>query len=134
VSSLQELVESRAGLYGAAVDTLQVITSDWQILADLSFADLVMFCRNPDTWELTVIAQMRPYTAQTVYHEDLVGRTIDELDEDLPAGVIIALVGRDGDNQVPDADFTLQDGDHLTFLGRKDAVREALEWCHPENA
>lgn len=75
MSSLQELVESRAGLYGAAVDTLQVITSDWQILADLSFADLVMFCRNPDTWELTVIAQMRPYTAQTVYREDLVGRT-----------------------------------------------------------
>lgn len=75
MSSLQELVENRAGLRGAAVDTLQVLTSDWQILADLSFSDLLMFCRNPDTWELTVIAQMRPYTAQTVHHEDLVGRT-----------------------------------------------------------
>ena len=75
MSSLQELVENRAGLFGAAVDTLQVLTSDWQILADLSFSDLLMFCRNPDTWELTVIAQMRPYTAQTVHHEDLVGRT-----------------------------------------------------------
>ena len=67
-----------------------------------------------------------------VTSEDLVGQTINELDDDLPAGVIIALVGRDGDNQVPDANFTLQHGDHLTFLGRKEAVREALEWSHPE--
>jgi NhaP-type Na+/H+ or K+/H+ antiporter len=68
-----------------------------------------------------------------VTSEDLVGLTIDELDEDLPSGVIIALVGRDGDNQVPDGDFTLQHGDHLTFLGRKEAVRQALEWTHPES-
>jgi NhaP-type Na+/H+ or K+/H+ antiporter len=68
-----------------------------------------------------------------VTSEELVGLTIDELDSDLPNGVIIALVGRDGDNHVPDGDFTLQEGDHLTFLGRKDAVRDALEWCHPES-
>ncbi|MEX1164517.1 MAG: sensor histidine kinase, partial [Nitriliruptor sp.] len=48
---------------------------DWQILADLSFADLVLFCRAPETGELTVVAQMRPYTAQTIYNEDLVGTT-----------------------------------------------------------
>jgi two-component system, sensor histidine kinase PdtaS len=73
VASLQELVEEHAGLFGAAVDTLQAIVSDWQILADLSFADLLMFCRSPETGELTVVAQMRPYTAQTIYYEDLVG-------------------------------------------------------------
>ncbi|WP_232702994.1 cation:proton antiporter [Halobacterium wangiae] len=68
-----------------------------------------------------------------VTSEDLVGRTIEEVDGELPNGCIIALVGRDGDNQVPDADFTLQRGDHLTFLGRTEAVREALEWCHPHD-
>jgi NhaP-type Na+/H+ or K+/H+ antiporter len=68
-----------------------------------------------------------------VTSEDLVGRTIEEVDADLPNGCIIALVGRDGDNQVPDADFTLQKGDHLTFLGRTEAVRDALEWCHPHD-
>jgi two-component system, sensor histidine kinase PdtaS len=73
VTSLQELVEGHAGLYGAAVDTLQAIVSDWQILADLSFADLLMWCRAPETGELRVVAQMRPYTAQTIYYEDLVG-------------------------------------------------------------
>jgi two-component system, sensor histidine kinase PdtaS len=73
VASLQELVEREAGLSGAAVDTLQAIVSDWQILADLSFADLLMFARSPSSGDLTVVAQMRPYTAQTIYQEDLVG-------------------------------------------------------------
>jgi len=73
LSSLEELVERRAGLHGAAVDTLQAIVSDWQILADLSFSDLLMFARDPEDGELTVVAQMRPYTAQTIYQEDLVG-------------------------------------------------------------
>jgi two-component system, sensor histidine kinase PdtaS len=73
VTSLQELVEEHAGLFGAAVDTIQAIVSDWQILADLSFADLLLFCRSPETGELAVVAQMRPYTAQTIYYEDLVG-------------------------------------------------------------
>ena len=76
MSSLEELAEETAGLDGASIDTLHAIVSDWQILADLSFADLVMFCRDPDSRELTVIAQMRPYTAQTIYQEDLVGQTL----------------------------------------------------------
>ena len=63
--------------------------------------------------------------------EDLVGRTIGDLDENLPNGCIIALVGRGGENSVPSEEFTLQMGDHLTFLGRKEAVREAIERCHP---
>lgn len=77
MSSLEELVEGRAGLHGAAVDRLQAIVSDWQILADLSFADLLLFCRDPEDGTLTVVAQMRPYTAQTIYDEDLVGATLD---------------------------------------------------------
>lgn len=68
-----------------------------------------------------------------VTSEELVGLTIADLDDDLPGGVIIALAGRDGDNQVPNPEFTIQHGDHLTFLGRKEAVRDALNWCHPDD-
>ncbi len=74
VSALAELVQERVGLDGGAIDQLQAVAGDWQILADLSFADLLMFCRDEDTHDLLVVAQMRPYTAQTVYHEDLVGQ------------------------------------------------------------
>ncbi len=75
MSSLEELAEEHAGLGEIATDTLHAIASDWQILADLSFADLVMFCRDRESGQLMVIAQMRPYTAQTIYQEDLVGQT-----------------------------------------------------------
>ncbi len=61
--------------------------------------------------------------------ESLVGRTIDELDAELPNGVLIALVGRDGETQVPNKGFTLQKGDHVTFLGRKESVRETISMC-----
>lgn len=74
MSSLRELAEPLAHLNDAAVDTLDAILADWQILADLSFSDLLMFLRNEAGDELTVVAQMRPYTAQTIYNEDLVGR------------------------------------------------------------
>jgi two-component sensor histidine kinase len=98
VSSLQDLVDRHAALSDGAVDTLQVIVSDWQILADLSFSDLLLFCRHPDDGRLTVVAQMRPYTAQTIYNEDLVGLSFRP--EDRPA-VVRAFeehdIVRDGD-------------------------------------
>ncbi|MFB6218804.1 MAG: TrkA C-terminal domain-containing protein, partial [Halobacteriaceae archaeon] len=65
--------------------------------------------------------------------EDLVGRTIGEIDPDLPNGCIIALVSRDGESRVPEEEFTLQAGDHITFLGRTDAVREATDRFHPHD-
>ncbi|UPV76251.1 cation:proton antiporter [Halorussus limi] len=64
--------------------------------------------------------------------ERLVGKTISDLDRELPDGVLIALVSRDGESQIPEPDLLLQQGDHLTFVGRRNAVHEALERCHPE--
>jgi two-component system, sensor histidine kinase PdtaS len=80
MASLQELVERYAALTEPQIDHLQALVADWQILADLSFADLLLFVRAaPDEEgaeeQLVVVAQMRPYTAQTLYHEDLVGRS-----------------------------------------------------------
>lgn len=63
--------------------------------------------------------------------DDLVGKTVGELDEEIPNGCLIAMVSRDGANHVPSPKFTLEHGDHLTFLGRRDAVREAIDRCHP---
>ncbi len=66
-----------------------------------------------------------------VTSEGAAGRTIDELTADLPNSVLIALVSRDGDIQVPDENFTVQQGDHLTLLGRKEAVRNTIDRYHP---
>ena len=64
--------------------------------------------------------------------ESLVGKTIGDLDGALPDGVLIALVSRDGDSQIPESGLELRHGDHLTLVGRRDAVHEAIEQCHPE--
>lgn len=64
--------------------------------------------------------------------EEVIGRTIEDLNSDLPDGCLIALVGRNGNNQVPSGEFTLEYGDHITVLGRKEAVNEALSWFHPQ--
>jgi NhaP-type Na+/H+ or K+/H+ antiporter/Trk K+ transport system NAD-binding subunit len=64
--------------------------------------------------------------------ESLVGMSIRDLDDELPDGVLVALVSRNGESEIPESDTTLEHGDHLTFVGRREAVREAIERCHPE--
>ncbi|MFB6192311.1 MAG: cation:proton antiporter [Haloarculaceae archaeon] len=63
---------------------------------------------------------------------ELVGRTVREVGPEIPGGCLIALVARDGTTQVPDAEFTLQEGDRITLIGQRDAVREAMAFCHPD--
>jgi NhaP-type Na+/H+ or K+/H+ antiporter len=65
--------------------------------------------------------------------DELVGRTIAEVGPELPGGCLIALVTRDGETRVPEAEFTLQEGDHVTVLGNREGVREAMEFCNPKN-
>jgi Trk K+ transport system NAD-binding subunit len=59
----------------------------------------------------------------------LVGKTIREIGPELPGGCLVALVARNGETHVPDADFTIQEGDRVTLLGRREGVREAMEYC-----
>ncbi len=66
--------------------------------------------------------------------EEFSGKTIVELDEMFPDGVLIALLSRDGDAQIPNADTTLRQGDNLTLVGRRDAVREAINRCHSDRS
>jgi NhaP-type Na+/H+ or K+/H+ antiporter len=69
-----------------------------------------------------------------VTSEHLAGQTVREIGPELPEGVIIALVERDGETNVPEADFTLQRGDSITILGRRDGVREAMSFCNPNES
>ncbi len=84
------------------------------------------------TW-MTELGRTGDVQEIEVTAEELVGRTIGDIDEELPNGCLIALVSRDGDNEVPSSDVTLEYGDHLTFLGRTEAVREAISWAHPHD-
>jgi two-component sensor histidine kinase len=61
---------------GARADVLHRLVGDWQLLADLSFADLVLFVPGRDAEQFVVVAQMRPTTGPTAYQDDLVGMVV----------------------------------------------------------
>ncbi len=74
--ALKELIGERTPLDERDADHLVRLVAEWQLLADLAFSDLLLLCREREGDGLVVVAQMRPYTAQTVYEEDQVGRLI----------------------------------------------------------
>lgn len=78
MSTLSELLAEHTDLPGVAVDHLQRVVGDWQLLADLSFADLLLWVgAGPitDGADIVCVAQCRPTTAATVHLEDMVGST-----------------------------------------------------------
>jgi two-component sensor histidine kinase len=75
VSTLADLVRARTDLRDADVDWLHRLVSEWQLLADLSFADLVLRVRTTEGGWLAV-AHMRPTTGPTTWPEDVVGTEV----------------------------------------------------------
>jgi NhaP-type Na+/H+ or K+/H+ antiporter len=58
-----------------------------------------------------------------------VGKSIREIGPMLPDTCLIALVSREEDTRVPGADFVVEEGDRITLLGQREAVREGMELC-----
>ncbi|MBE7323595.1 histidine kinase N-terminal domain-containing protein [Nocardioides sp. Y6] len=71
--SLNELVRAHTDLDDADVDWLLRLMADWQIIADLSFADLVLWLRDRDGRGFWAAGQMRPTTGPTALVDDVVG-------------------------------------------------------------
>jgi len=63
--------------------------------------------------------------------EDLSGQTVRDINSAIPDGCIIAVIGRGEETHVPSADETLSRGDHVTFLGQREAVEGAIRRFHP---
>jgi two-component sensor histidine kinase len=72
VSTLAERVQARTALTRADLDHLQRLVAEWQLVADLSFADLVLWIRCHEGHWLAV-AHMRPTTGPTTYPKDVIG-------------------------------------------------------------
>ena len=75
---LVDLVRRYTALADADLDWLHLLVGEWQLLADLSFADLLLWVRTADQPGFVAVAQIRPVTAQTAYVEDKVGQIIAE--------------------------------------------------------
>ncbi|MEP6599842.1 MAG: histidine kinase N-terminal domain-containing protein [Actinomycetota bacterium] len=75
MSALSDLLASRTSLDDAQVSHVQRLVGEWQLLADLSFADLLLWVHTGDGVFLCA-AQCRPTTGPTAYLNDQVGTTI----------------------------------------------------------
>src|SRR3984893_18094434 len=102
MSTLGDLLAEHTVLPGNAVDHMHAVVGEWQLLADLSFADYLMWVRRDDG-VLVCVAQVRPNTAPTVLLADSVGTLAGA--DDLPvvttafeSGAIAA--GSDGGQQL----------------------------------
>jgi two-component sensor histidine kinase len=81
VPTLSDLIKKHTDLDTEDLEWIHSLVSDWQLLADLSFADLVLWVPKRsarpaargevDRW--VAVAQIRPTTGPTAYPEDLVG-------------------------------------------------------------
>ncbi len=71
--SLNDLVRAHTDLTDDDVTWLNLLMADWQIIADLSFADLVLWLPDRAGRGFWAGAQMRPTTGPTAYVDDLVG-------------------------------------------------------------
>jgi two-component system, sensor histidine kinase PdtaS len=68
---------ARRRLDAAAADHLHRLMAGWQLIADLAFADLLLFLAVEGTEDFRIAGQLRPYTARTLYPGDLVGEVVE---------------------------------------------------------
>ena len=80
MSTLGELLAEHTDLPGSAVDHLHAVVGEWQLLADMSFGDLLMWVRRGDGVDNAVVcvAQCRPNTAPTMLITDAVSTVAAE--------------------------------------------------------
>ena len=85
MATLEELALVHTPVKGDALAHLQRLALSWRLLADLSFADLLLLApiANEDGHRFVVLAQVRPTTGQTLYVTDLVGHVVDEVERPL---------------------------------------------------
>ena len=86
MSTLSELLAEHTRLRGDAVEHLQRVVAEWQLLADMSFADFLLWvpllseapdpAMRPPPTEWLCVAQARPTTAPTAHPEDVVAARV----------------------------------------------------------
>lgn len=71
MANLGEMLRTYGTLSPVETEWLHLLVVDWQVVADLSFADLVLWVEHEDTF--IAVAHARPSTGVTVHQDDVVG-------------------------------------------------------------
>lgn len=103
VPSLDDIARFQTSLTADDVFWLHALVTDWQIIADLSFSDLVLWVPDAEAKGVWAGAQIRPTTGPTTLLEDVAGTFLptghaDQIEKSLASGEI----GEEQTEQVAD--------------------------------
>lgn len=81
MASIEEYLEGRTPTSPEEIHRLRELVADWQLLSDLSFADLILWIplrKDDASWPsgYIAVAHIRPTTAATVFANDVIGEEI----------------------------------------------------------
>ncbi len=77
MSELEEIAVDNPHLSEDVVRWIRQLLGDWQFIADLAFADLVLWVRDA-SGEFVAVAHARPSGSNTVFYRDIIGQRIRE--------------------------------------------------------
>jgi len=81
MASIEDYVQGRSSLSPDQIHRLRELVADWQLLSDLSFADLILWIplrKDFKSWPTgyVAVAHIRPTTAATLFPHDVIGDEI----------------------------------------------------------
>ena len=81
MAQIEDFLRDRSPLNSEQIRRIRELTSDWQLLADLSFADLILWVplrKDFKSWPsgYVAVAHIRPTTAATVFPHEVIGDEI----------------------------------------------------------
>ncbi|MEA9986687.1 MULTISPECIES: sensor histidine kinase [Subtercola] len=75
MSTLSDLVLAQGNSTEADIEWLHLLVGDWQLLADLAFADIVLWVPSSDG-SFVAVAHARPSSSATLFYRDFVGQNV----------------------------------------------------------
>ena len=92
-------------------------------------AEIVEFARDQNTQNVALLENNQSEVIEIRIDTDsvLAGRPLSEAIGDLPEGVVVGAITRNGSFLMPRGDTVVQSGDHAVILADSDAVEETIE-------
>lgn len=81
MKQLDDLVAGSSRIKASDLDFLKRLALDWQLIADLSFADLALWVQL-DSGDFVAVSHVRAATAATVFPKDFIGEKTSKLEDD----------------------------------------------------
>ena len=75
MSTLSQIIKQKSVASHADIEWLNVLTNEWQLVADLVFADLVLWLPGKDG-SFVAAGHARPSSAATIFYRDISGESV----------------------------------------------------------